>query len=94
MTGLSIQSIEPVERPASFPGAARTIAKFTVELDGVRLFGLQLRERPDGSRVTVAPNVGGRHSVTFRRDIAEQLTAAASNALGGRIAETSKNTDR
>lgn len=91
---VSIQSIEPVERPASFPGAARTIAKFTVELDGVRLFGLHLRERPDGSRVTVAPNIAGRHSATFRRDIAEQLTAAASNALGGRIAETSKIPNR
>jgi hypothetical protein len=94
VTSLSIQSIEPVERPVSFPGAARTIAKFTVELDGVRLFGLQLRERADGSRVTVAPNIAGRHSVTFRRDIAERLTAAASNALGGRIAETSKNPNR
>ncbi|WP_312942363.1 hypothetical protein [Agrobacterium pusense] len=94
MTSLSIQSIEPVERPVSFPSAARTIAKFTVDLDGVRLFGLLLRELPDGSRRTIAPNIGGRHSVTFRRDIAEQLTAAASNALGGRIAETSKNTDR
>ncbi|MDA5631101.1 MULTISPECIES: hypothetical protein [Agrobacterium] len=94
MTGLSIQSIEPVERPASFPGAARTIAKFTVELDGVRLFGLLLRESPDGSRRIVAPNIAGRHSVTFRRDIAEQITVAASNALGGRIAETAENPNR
>lgn len=88
---VSIQAIEPVERPAVFPGSARTIAKFTVDLDGVRLFGLLLRERADGSRVTVAPNISGCHSATFRRDIAEQITAAASNALGGRIAETAKN---
>lgn len=94
MTSLSIQAIEPVERPVSFPGAARTIAKFTVDLDGVRLFGLLLRERADGSRVAVAPNIGGCHSVTFRRDIAEQLTQAASNALGGQIAETAKTTNR
>lgn len=94
MSSVSIQSIEPVERRASFPGAARTIAKFTVDLDGVRLFGLLLRERADGSHVAVAPNIGGRHSVTFRRDIAEQLTHAATAALkGGRLAETSKNTN-
>lgn len=94
MTNLSIQSIEPVARPASFPGTARTIAKFTVDLDGVRLFGLLLRELPDGSRRTIAPNIGGRHSMTFRRDVAERMTQAASNALGGRIAETSTNTNR
>lgn len=91
---VSIQAIEPVERPVSFPGAARTIAKFTVDLDGVRLFGLLLRESPDGSRRTVAPNIAGRHSVTFRRDVAEKITAAASNALGGQIAETTKNSNR
>lgn len=92
MTSLSIQSIEPVETPASFPGAARTIARFTVDLDGVRLFGLMLREHPDGSRRTVAPNLGGRHSVTFRRDVAERMTQAASEMLqGGQIAETTEN---
>lgn len=87
---VAIQAIEPVERPAVFPGSARTIAKFTVDLDGVRLFGLLLRERTDGSRVTVAPNIGGRHSMTFRRDIAEKITDAASKALGGQVAGTNK----
>lgn len=93
MTSLSIQSIEPVERPAP-PSDARTIAKFTVDIEGVRLFGLLLRELPDGSRRTIAPNIGGRHSMTFRRDLAEKITAAASNALGGQIAETAKTTNR
>lgn len=86
---VAIQSIEPVERPAP-PGGARTVAKFTVEIDGLRLFGLLLRELPDGSRRTVAQNIAGRHSVTFRRDLAEQITAAASKALGGHIAKNSE----
>ena len=90
MTTVAIQSIEPVERPVSIPGAARTVAKFTVDLDGVRLFGLLLRELPDGSRRTVAPNLAGCHSATFRRDVAEEITAAASKALGGQIAKTTE----
>lgn len=90
MTCVAIQSIEPVERPAP-TGTARTIAKFTVDLDGIRLFGLFLKELPDGSRRTVAPNIAGSHSATFRRDLAEKITLAASSALGGQIAETAKN---
>lgn len=93
MSLVAIQSIEAVERPSQ-SGAARTIARFTVDLDGVRLFGLLLRELPDGSRRTVAPNIAGCHSATFRRDVAEQITIAASNALGGRIAETTENRNR
>ena len=81
-----IQSLAVVEGPPS-PSGARTLAKFTVDLNGVRIFGLLLRELPDGSRRTVAPNLGGQHVATFRRDVAEQITAAASAALhGGHIA--------
>lgn len=81
-----IQSLAVVERPPS-QGGAKTLARFTVDLDGVRIFGLLLRELPDGSRRTVAPNLGGQHVATFRRDLAEQITAAASAALyGGQIA--------
>jgi hypothetical protein len=81
-----IQTLTAVERPPS-PSGARTLARFTVDLDGVRIFGLLLRELPDGSRRTVAPNLGGQHVATFRRDLAEQITAAASAALyGGRFA--------
>lgn len=86
MTMPVIQSLTVVERPPS-PGGAKTLARFTVDLDGVRIFSLLLRELPDGTRRTVAPNLGGQHVATFRRDLAEQITAAASAALyGGRIA--------
>lgn len=77
-----IQSLTAVERPPSQSGT-RTLAKFTVDLDGVRIFGLLLRELPDGTRRTVAPNLGGQHVVTFRRDLAEKITDAASNTFKG-----------
>ncbi|WP_164830265.1 hypothetical protein [Sinorhizobium meliloti] len=82
-----IQSITAVERPPS-PGGARTLARFTVQLGDVRLYGLLLREFPDGTRRTIAPNVGGQHCASFQPAIAEKITKAASKALGGQIAVT------
>jgi len=82
MTEPIVQSLTAVERPPSASGA-RTLARFTVDLDGVRIFGLLLRELPDGTRRTVAPNLGGQHVITFRRDLAEKITNAASNTLAG-----------
>ncbi|MBY3564111.1 hypothetical protein [Rhizobium laguerreae] len=87
----AIQSIEAVERPPS-PGAGRTIAKFSVQLGDVRINGLLLREYPDGTRRTVSGNIGGHHAVTFRPEIAEKITAAASIALqGGQLAQNSSH---
>ncbi|WP_164843319.1 hypothetical protein [Sinorhizobium meliloti] len=40
-----IQSITAVERPPS-PGGARTLARFTVQLGDVRLYGLLLANSP------------------------------------------------
>jgi hypothetical protein len=86
-----IQSIEAVERPPSSPGAGRTVARFSVQLGDVRVNGLLLREYPDGTRRTVSGNIGGHHAVTFRPEIAEKITAAASSALmfGGQLARNS-----
>jgi hypothetical protein len=85
-----IQSITAVERPPSSPGAGRTIARFSVEIEGIRVHGLMLREYPDGTRRTVSGNIGGHHAVTFRPEIAEKITTAASTALrGGQLAENS-----
>lgn len=82
-----IQNITVVERPPSTPGGARTVARFTVDVDGIRIFGLLLREHADGTFRTISPNLGGQHVMTFRRDVAEKITAAASTALqGGRLA--------
>jgi len=82
-----IQTISAVERPPS-SGGARTIARFTVQLGDVRLYGLLLREFPDGTRRTIAPNVGGQHCASFQPTIAEKITEAASKALlGGQLAE-------
>ena len=81
-----IQSIAAVERPPS-SGGARTIARFTVQIGDVRLYNLLLREFPDGTRRTIAPNVGGQHCASFQPATAEKITKAASNALGGQFAD-------
>ncbi|MDI7923385.1 hypothetical protein [Ferirhizobium litorale] len=90
----TIQRIEAVDRPPSSPGAGRTIARFSVEIEGIRVHGLMLREYPDGTRRTVSGNIGGHHAVTFRPEIGEKITAAASKALatGGQLAETRRTT--
>lgn len=87
-----IQALTAVERPPSASGA-RTLAQFTVDLDGVRLFGLLLRELPDGSLRTMSPNLAGQHVASFRRDLAEKITAAAVQALGGRFATQQRRSD-
>lgn len=82
-----IQSIEPIDRPASPNGGARTIARFTVDIGGVRLFGLLLRRKPDGTLRIAAPNLAGQHSATFEKHLSEKITTAAVSALkGGHIA--------
>ena len=92
MTPPIISHLEAVERPPSSPGAGRTIARFTVQLGDIRINGLLLREYPDGTRRTISGNIGGHHAVTFRPEIAEKITAAASSALfGGQLAENSSH---
>jgi hypothetical protein len=71
-------------RPGPGGSGARTVAHFDAELsDHCRLYGLLLREFPDGTRRTIAPNNNGRHFATFHPTLGEQLSAAASTALGG-----------
>lgn len=89
MSEPAITNIEAVSRPPSSAGAGRTVARFSVQLGGIRVNGLLLREYPDGTRRTVSGNIGGHHAVTFRPEIAEKITKAASLALGGQLAENS-----
>lgn len=91
MTAPTIQAIEPFHRPPSSPSGSRTIARFVVDLGGVRMFGLQLRQKPDGSLRVVAPNLAGQHTATFEKHLAEEITTAAMAALkGGRFALSSR----
>lgn len=65
---------------------AKTLAYFDVEIgDHLRIYNLQLRQTPGGLR-TVAPNACGKHAATFHPILAEQITAAAVAAHGGRVA--------
>ena len=73
-------------------GGGHNIARFDVELGGcVRLYGLLLREFPDGTRRTVGPQSDGRHFATFLPKIASEITAAASIALEGQHADRRAN---
>lgn len=75
-------------RPAPSGAGGKNIARFDVELGGnIRLYGLILREFPDGARRIVGPQLDGRHFVTFLPDIASEITAAASTAFEGRNAD-------
>ena len=89
MSEPAITHLEAVSRPPPSPGAGSTIARFSVHLGDIRINGLLLREYPDGTRRTVSGNIGGHHAVTFRPEIAEKITKAASQALGGQFAENS-----
>jgi hypothetical protein len=55
------------------------------------LYGLLLREFPDGGRRIVGPQVDGRHFATFLPEIASEITDAASTALEGRHADRRAN---
>jgi hypothetical protein len=65
------------------PGASGNIlAYFDAEISPeLRLYGLSLREYPDGNRRISSPNAQGRRVVTFAPTLAELLTQAASLSL-------------
>lgn len=58
-----------------------TLARFDVQLRGMRLFNLRLVDGPSGLRV-FAPSAFGSPVVTFTQDAATALIAIATKALG------------
>jgi hypothetical protein len=79
MMNLKIISIRPVPK-----GSGKTIARFDLELDGsMRVYGLVLREYPDGVRTIAGPQSEGRRFATFIPEVAEKITKLASNAYEG-----------
>lgn len=82
---MRILSISPCSTSSSdrFP----CVAKFDVEIGGtLRLYNLRLLRSPDGRYLTYAPAAHGKRCATFMPDLANELTAAATAALGGRAA--------
>lgn len=65
-------------RPES---GGNTLARFDVQLRGMRLFNLRLSDGPNGLRV-FAPSAFGSPVVTFTQDAATALIALATNSLG------------
>jgi hypothetical protein len=75
--------------PAAPSGSGRfpCVAVFDAEIGGnVRLYNLRLLRSPDGRHLTYAPSAHGKRCATFAPELAEQLSAAATAALGGRAA--------
>jgi|GEM_PF-3263054 len=76
---LKIISIRPVPK-----GSGKTIARFDLEVEGgLRMYGLVLREHPDGARSVAGPQFEGRRFATFIPEVAEKITKLASNAYEG-----------
>lgn len=73
---MEITRLIPLADPGG--GSTRTIAKFSVQVaPSVRVHGLLLQRRADGSYRAFAPTLGGTHSATFAPDAAAEITAAA-----------------
>ncbi len=71
-------------RPAPPGTGSRALAHYDAEVsEHLRLYGLILRQFADGTRRTIAPNANGRHVATFHPSLGQQLTDAATKALGG-----------
>lgn len=62
-------------RPAP-PGGERTLARFDVQLDGMRLYNLQLKQTGAGLRV-FAPSAFGCAAATFTHEMSAALIALA-----------------
>lgn len=63
------------------PPGRNAIARFDVQLDGMRLFNLALKHTASGYRV-FAPSAFGSAAATFAPDVSEMLVRAARGALG------------
>jgi hypothetical protein len=65
-------------RPTKERGQRPCVAFVDVELnEHVRLYGLRLVRQPDGAHLIYAPQAGHRHSASFSKPMAEELTALA-----------------
>jgi hypothetical protein len=75
------------------PGAgANILASFDAEISPeLRLYGLSLRQYPDGSHRISVPNAHGRRVATFAPVLAERLTQAATIALSELKADNDKH---
>ena len=58
------------------PGQGRVVARFDVQLDGLRLFNIALKHGPNGYRV-FAPSAFGAAAATFTPEMASALIDAA-----------------
>lgn len=69
-------------RPAPSGAGGTALAQFDAEVSAdLRLYGLTLRQFPDGHSRTISPNANGRHFATFTPALGQSLTDAATIAL-------------
>lgn len=73
---MRIISLRPV-------GRGTTLAYLDLEVDGLRLFDIELRRASDGTLRAWAPQRGGRAVGAISVDLAKQVTQAAVAAMEG-----------
>ncbi|MEY9629859.1 hypothetical protein [Sinorhizobium fredii] len=80
---MKILDLQPVASHGG--GNMRLVAYFDLDLSSeVRIYGLKLRETPDGRRVSYSPNGhGGRRLATFSPALAAAITEAVTARLRG-----------
>jgi hypothetical protein len=59
------------------------IARFDLEVDGIRVYDMELRRNGDGHLRVYAASPGSKRIVTFDRTVAEAIITEAQRALGG-----------
>lgn len=64
----------------SAPPGGNTLARFDVQLDGMRLFNLQLKQTGSGLRV-FAPSAFGSAAVTFTPEVSAALVALVTGEI-------------
>lgn len=68
-------------RPEYWSGSD-VVGRFNVNInDSIRLMGLKLRQKPDGSFRTVAPKVGNGNAFHLKNDLFSAITTAAEAAF-------------
>ena len=63
------------------PGRGNTLARFDVQMDGLRLYNLALKQTSGGHRV-FAPSAFGSSAATFTHETSAALVALALGELG------------
>lgn len=75
-----MQIVDVVPLPDPGGGNSRNVARFSVELPGLKIGGFRLRQRADGSFFAASPQRDGVRVVNLSPDLFHQINQAAAAA--------------